>query len=99
MAALTKLVDGTLDPTLIVQRGLRRPDVESDSEAREAGLDPSSNLRGRPPTNVVCGVAAHGRSRRPDRVRNAPRQVLHVGAVVAVLWDGLATADRNHARA
>src|SRR5688572_12332841 len=99
MAALTKLVDGALDPALGVQRGLGRPDIESDAQAGKTGLDPLSDLCRRPPADVVRGVRGGSRASRPNLLRDAPRQVLDVGAVVAVLRDRLAPPDRNDARA
>ncbi len=80
MAALAQALDRALDPALVVEPGLARPDVEVDAEALEAGLDAFPDPAGRPaPDDVRGGGAAGGGSAAgPDVVGQRPRQLLDV---------------------
>ena len=63
------------------------------AESLEAGLDPFADPRARPPAEGEGRVRLVGRRVRPHVVRDGGGELLHVGAVVAVLGDRLAAAD------
>ena len=60
MAVLAQPLDRALDPALVVQPRLARPDVEVDAEVLEAGLDAGADPAGRPAPEDVRRVGAIG---------------------------------------
>jgi hypothetical protein len=64
-----------------------------------AFLDPFADPRAGPPADHEGRVRIVGRRVRPYVVRDGGGELLHVGAVVAVLRDRLAAAEGDHGRA
>ena len=94
VAARPQALDGPLHPALRVQRALGLPEVEPDPEACERGLDAGPDALGRPAPDLLGRVRR--RFRRGEHVRrDLVRQVADVVAVVAVLRDRIARADRE----
>ena len=96
MAVLAKPLDRAVHPAFAVQPALAGPHVEAHPERGERLLDPAPNPLGRPaPDHVGCVTRLR---LGLDVRRQLAREVVHVVAVVPVLRDGFAAADRDHAR-
>ena len=99
VSALAQALDRSVDPALVVEPRLARPDVEMHAERLEAGLDPFAHATGRPPSDDGRGVGAVGGGGGPDVVGDGGHELMDVGALVAVLGHRLTALERGHGRA
>ena len=97
--SLAQPLDRALDPALVVQPRLARPDVEVTPRAARLASMPSRTRPAAQLPDEAVGVGAGGRGGRPDVVGHARREVGDVVAVVAVLGHRLAAPERRDRRA
>ncbi len=96
---LAQPLDRPVDPALVVEPGLARPDVEVDAERLEARLDPRPDPTGRPMAHHPDRVGPGGGRLGPDLVGERRGDLDHVVALVPILRDRLTPPQRHDRRA